>query len=291
MDNNEYIVECSGLTKIYFGFGRKKIPALNDLDLKIKRGEVFSIIGPNGSGKTTFFKILMGFITHFSGHFIINGSKNGQDLSVREKMGFLPENPSIYPDHNAYDSLKFYGSFFRDGKVSCRDNINRLIELVGLSEHRKKKVREYSKGMIQRLSIAQCIINDPDLLIMDELTSGLDPFVTEEINEIIFQLKKDGKTLIMSSHLLGHIQDVSDTVAVVYNGILLKSGTLQEITRVTDKGTAVFDMKGRSLQECSQALKKCGLDISGLDFMTNDLEQAFKDIVNEEKGKSVSQPG
>ncbi|MBN1521217.1 MAG: ABC transporter ATP-binding protein [Candidatus Aureabacteria bacterium] len=283
--DNSFILECSNLTKIYRIFPGKKIYALKDFSINVPGGVVFSIIGPNGSGKTTLFKILMGFITRFSGQFILRGSVNGRNISVREKIGFLPENPSIYPDLNAYESLKFYGSFFKESRISSKENIERLMELVGLTEHRNKKVKEYSKGMIQRLSIAQAIINNPELLILDELTSGLDPFVTEEINAIIIKLKKEGKTIILSSHLLGHIQDISDTIGILFMGRLLKVGTLKDITQVSDRGIIIFDTKGKPLHECREVISSCGIEIFNVDYLTNDLEEAFKDIVKKEKEK------
>ena len=283
MENNDNIIECRGLTKVYRTFWGRKTYALKGLDLVIKKGSIFGLLGPNGSGKTTFFKILMGFIQNFSGRFVIMGSPNGLDLSIKERIGFLPENPAIYEDLNAYEALKFYTSFFKSGKVSSRANIERLIELVGLTAHRKKKVKEFSKGMKQRLVIAQTISNDPDLLIMDELTSGLDPFVTEEINQIIHGLKDQGKTIILSSHLLGHIQDVSDTIGILFNGELLKVGTLKEITQVEDTGHAVFKTGGKSLKECRDILENSSLEFSQVDFLNNDLEESFKNIVKRKK--------
>jgi ABC-2 type transport system ATP-binding protein len=277
------ILQCEKLTKIYRIFPNRTVYALRDLDLEVPKGIIFSIIGPNGSGKTTLFKILMGFIQKFSGRFIINGSENGQDLSAKEGIGFLPENPSLYPDLDAFDTLRFCSSFFRKRELSSRDNIDRLIELVGLKEHSRKKVREYSKGMIQRLSIAQSLINDPELLIMDELTSGLDPFVTEDINRIILGLKERGKTIVLSSHLLGHIQDISDVIGILYRGKLLRTGTLKEITQAADKGVAIFETGGRPLEDCQRTLQSCGIRISQVDYMATSLEESFKAIVNREK--------
>jgi ABC-2 type transport system ATP-binding protein len=280
---NDAILRCEKLTKIYRVFPNRTIYALRDLDLEVPRGIIFSIIGPNGSGKTTLFKILMGFIQRFSGRFVMNGSENAQDLSSKEGIGFLPENPSLYPDLNAFDTLRFCASFFRKRELCSRDNIERLIELVGLKEHARKKVREYSKGMIQRLSIAQSLINDPELLIMDELTSGLDPFVTEDINAIILRLKDRGKTIILSSHLLGHIQDISDVIAIFFRGRLLQKGSLRDITRAADRGIAVFETGGRPIEECQRALLSCGIKVTSVDYMATSLEESFKAIVNREK--------
>jgi len=278
---NDIILKCKNLTKIY-KVKKRQILALNHISFEIKKGIVFGIIGPNGSGKTTLFKILMGMIKRFDGEFEILGSRNGKNIKVKEKIGFLPEQPAIYPDLNAYEALKFYASFFNDKNISRKDYIYDLIKQVGLYEHRKKKVREYSKGMMQRLSIAQAIINNPDLLILDELTSGLDPFVTEEINEIILNLKKQGKTIVISSHLLGHIQDISDVIGVLYKGKLLKIGTIKEITQVKEKGVAVFDTMGKTIQECASLFKNTPLPVTSVDYLENDLEAAFKQIVNEE---------
>ncbi len=278
---NEIILECKNLTKVY-SVKKRKIIALNNISFKIPKGVVFGIIGPNGSGKTTLFKILLGFIKKFDGEFTIFNSKNGEDIKIRERLGFLPEQPSIYPELKAYSALKFYASFFRNKDYSKKDYIYDLINLVGLYEHRNKKIKEYSKGMMQRLSIAQAIVNNPDLLILDELTSGLDPFVTEDINKIILNLKEKGKTIIISSHLMGHIQDISDIIAILFKGKLLRIGKIEEITRTNELGIAVFKTLGKDINECKKSIEKLDMPIVGVDYLVDDLEKAFKKIVNRE---------
>ncbi|MCK5708404.1 MAG: ABC transporter ATP-binding protein [Candidatus Aureabacteria bacterium] len=285
MLNTENMLECKKLTRTYNVFLQKKVFALQNINLEIKKGEVFALIGPNGSGKTTLFKILLGFITRFSGEFILNGSRNGEDLKIKEKIGFVAEQPYFYPDLNFAEAIKFCGSFYSNKEIVKKENIEKLILKVQMEEHSKKKISEYSKGMLQRLSIASAIINDPDLLIMDEPTSGLDPFVGDEIKNIILDLKKQGKTIIISSHLMSHTQDVCDSIGILYKGKLVKTGTLDDITRTSDQGIAIFETENKEIDFWQDSFKKAGIKLKSIDYLKNDLEESLKLIVDREKEK------
>jgi ABC-2 type transport system ATP-binding protein len=283
MNDQNPIVECIGLSKTYKGLSKNKVTALDDINLSIKKGIIFGIIGPNGSGKTTLFKILMGFIKKFSGKFIINGSENGSDIGIRETIGFLSEKSSFYPSLNSFQTLRYCGSFFKDKKIASRENISRLLEKVGLTQHHKKRVDEYSKGMLQRLAIAQAIINDPELLILDEPNSGLDPYASDDIKNIMRQLKEEGKTIILSSHVIEQVQDICDEIAIFYNGRLLKTGLVTELTRVSGKGMAVFSTKDKRIEEWMDIFLKSGVELESISSLTHSLEETFKEIVDKEK--------
>src|SRR4030081_1963760 len=193
----EVIVETRRLTKIYRDFwGRQKKRALNALDLQIYRGEIFGLLGPNGSGKTTTIKLLLGLLFPTDGDAIVFGEPAVQ-VSKNERIGYLPEESYLYRFLNAEETLDFYGRLFNMPATERRRKTQDLIERVGLKADRKRVLREYSKGMRQRIGLAQALINDPDLVILDEPTSGLDPLGTRWMKDLILDLRKMGKTVIM----------------------------------------------------------------------------------------------
>ncbi len=227
----EYMIETNGLTKHYT---RGKIKALSDFSMKIKKGTIFSLLGPNGAGKTTLIKLLLSIVRPTKG----SGKINGIDISKAEarlKVGYLAENHR-FPDFlNASQVLYHYGKMsFVDSKI-LKDKIPTLLKLVDLQEKDKIKVKKFSKGMLQRLGIAQALINDPDLLFLDEPTDGIDPVGRREIREILLRLKDEGKTIFINSHLLSEVERISDEVAILKDGFLLKYGTIEDFISVKDK--------------------------------------------------------
>ena len=229
------VVETRNLTKVYRDFwGRQKVRALKALDLTVKRGEVFGLLGPNGSGKTTTIKLLLGLLFPTSGEIHMLG-KPATDVSKNAKIGYLPEESYLYRFLNAEETLDFYGRLFSMSGAVRRQRVAQLISMVGLESARKRQLREYSKGMARRIGLAQALINDPELILLDEPTSGLDPIGTRNMKDLILDLKKQGKTIIMSSHLLADVQDVCDRIGILYQGELKELGRVEDLLKVSDQ--------------------------------------------------------
>lgn len=234
MNNNDIAIKTENLTKAYRSFwGRRKILALDKLNIDIRKGEIFGLLGPNGSGKTTTLKLLLGLIFPTEGRAYVLG-KTTNDVAIKSKIGFLPEESCFYRFLNADETLDFYGQLFRIPGKERKSRINRLVEQVGLEFARKRPLRQYSKGMLRRMGIAQALINDPDLVILDEPTSGLDPIGAKETKDIILALKERGKTVLLCSHLLSDVQDICDRVAILDKGKLQISGTIDELLSSKD---------------------------------------------------------
>src|SRR5262245_15076971 len=249
------IVTTRKLTKIYRDFwGRQKKVALRALNLEVRKGEIFGLLGPNGSGKTTTIKLLLGLLFPTEGEALVFGQP-GADVRKNEKIGYLPEESYLYRFLNAEETLDFYGRLF-DLEPSTRNRrAQELIEMVGLKNDRKRPLREYSKGMRQRIGLAQALINDPDLVILDEPTSGLDPLGAKWMKDLIHGLRRQGKTVLMCSHRLEDVQDVCDRIAILHLGELQSYGEvkalLQDVNRVELRasGLPLTDALRRDLEE------------------------------------------
>ncbi|MEK7450215.1 MAG: ABC transporter ATP-binding protein, partial [Planctomycetota bacterium] len=222
------VIETHNLTKVYTSwFSRTKVKALDNLNLEIRSGEIFGLLGPNGSGKTTAMKILLGLIFPTAGEALVLG-KSPREVAVKDRIGFLPEESYLYRFLTADETLDFYGQLFKIPRLRRKKKIDELLELMELTGARKRPVKEYSKGMARRLGFAQAIINDPDVIFLDEPTSGLDPIMCRHVKNIILDLKKQGKTILLSSHLLADVENVCDRIAILYNGKLQKIGPVDE---------------------------------------------------------------
>ena len=210
------------------GFKRKKVTALRDLTMEVKKGEVYGFLGPNGAGKTTTLKILMGLIYQTSGKAWIMGREAGH-AQAKAKVGFLPEQPYFYDYLTAAEFLDFYGRLFNMPKNLRRDRAKELLQHVGLSHVTDLQLRRFSKGMLQRVGIAQALINDPELVILDEPMSGLDPIGRKEVKDIIMGLKDKGKTIFFSTHILPDVEVICDRVGILVKGELKATGTVGEL--------------------------------------------------------------
>lgn len=220
------VLKVEGLKKTYRSqILRRKIMALDGVSFDVKRGEIFGLLGPNGAGKTTIFKSILGLIKIDDGKIYIFEDKLNNN--VKENIGFLPENPYFYRHLTGYEALYFYSSFFK--KNLSKMKIINLIDRIGLKDTMDRKIGTYSKGMLQRIGFAQAIINDPDFIILDEPMTGLDPFWRKEMKEWIFELKKNGKTILFSTHILSDVEEICDTVGILVKGKFLKIGKMSEI--------------------------------------------------------------
>lgn len=252
-DQTEVVVQARALSKVYRDFwGRQKVRALKALDLEVRRGEVLGLLGPNGSGKTTTIKLLLGLLFPTEGQALVFG-KDATDVGKNERIGYLPEESYLYRFLNAEETLDFYGRLFDMSADTRRERVDSLIKLVGLDKARKRQLQEYSKGMTRRIGLAQALINDPDLILLDEPTSGLDPIGTREMKDMILRLKGEGKTVIMCSHLLADVQDVCDRIAILHQGELKELGRVDSLLKVAD----VTQIRARGLsQECQNELRE-----------------------------------
>jgi len=282
------IVETRNLTKVYRDFwGRKKKTALNALNITIRGGEIFGLLGPNGSGKTTTIKLLLGLLFPTQGEAFVFG-KPATDVKKNERIGYLPEESYLYRFLNAEETLDFYGRLFNLDPAKREAEAAKLIERVGLKDARKQVLKEYSKGMRQRIGLAQALINDPDLVILDEPTSGLDPLGSRWMKNLIVQLRNLGKTVIMCSHRLEDVQDVCDRIAILDEGELASYGSvktlLQDTNRVEMRGSGLplTDALKRDLEE---VLRKHGGSLDSLGHPTTTLEDYFERIVAERKAR------
>jgi ABC-2 type transport system ATP-binding protein len=222
-------VETIGLTKRYpLSWKRKVLVALDRLDLQIRPGEVFGLLGPNGSGKSTTLKLLLGLVIPSEGEVRIFGLPP-DSLEARARVGFLPENPYFYGFLTGDETLRFYGKLCGVTGAKLARRIEELIDLVGLQNGRERPLRSYSKGMLQRIGLAQALIHDPDLLFLDEPTAGVDPLGSAQIRDLILRLKKMGKTVVFSSHLLEQVQEVADRVAIFSLGKKVLEGSLDTL--------------------------------------------------------------
>ena len=285
-EHGEVIVEARNLAKTYRDFwGRSKKVALKPLDLEIRRGEIFGLLGPNGSGKTTTMKLLLGLIFPTSGEALVFG-RDATDVSKNERVGYLPEETYLYKFLDAEETLDFYGRLFDMPPDERKRRADALIQMVGLARDKKRQLREYSKGMTRRIGIAQALINDPELVLLDEPTSGLDPIGTREMKDLIIDLKARGKTVIMSSHLLADVEDVCDRIAVLHQGELKELGRVEDLLRVTD----VTQIRARGIpaaarDEIRAVLERHGARDVEIGNPTTTLEELFLEVVRDTQAR------
>lgn len=223
------VLKTEGLTKDYrTGFWRTRVRVLHDLNLEIEEGEIFGYLGPNGAGKTTTLKLLMGLIHPTAGRAWILG-REISDVAVKAHVGFLPENPYFYDYLTGREFLHFYGQLFGIPYRERRRRIEELLETMGLGETGGLQLRKYSKGMLQRIGLAQALINDPKLVVLDEPMSGLDPAGRKEVRDLILTLKAKGKTVFFSTHIIPDVEMICDRIGIIVAGRLIRVGPLEEL--------------------------------------------------------------
>lgn len=284
--SSEVVVETRNLSKVYRDFwGRQKVRALKALDLEIHQGEIFGLLGPNGSGKTTTIKLLLGLLFPTSGRALVFG-REATDVSKNERLGYLPEESYLYRFLNAEETLDFYGRLFDMPAAVRRKRAVELIDLVGLNWAKRRQLKEYSKGMARRIGLAQALINDPELILLDEPTSGLDPIGTREMKDLILKLKAQGKTVLMSSHLLADVQDVCDRIAILHQGELKELGRVDSLLKVRDE----TQIRARGLSDAAQAEIRSVIErhhgsVLAMDNPTTTLEELFLTIVRDSEAR------
>jgi len=288
----EVVVETRNLTKVYRDFwGRQKVRALKALDLEVRQGEIFGLLGPNGSGKTTTMKLLLGLLFPTSGQALVF-NRDADEVDKNERIGYLPEESYLYPFLNAEETLDFYGRLFNMTAETRRRRTDELIDMVKLSWARRRQLKEYSKGMARRIGLAQALINDPELILLDEPTTGLDPIGTREMKDLILRLKAEGKTVIMCSHLLADVQDVCDRIAILYQGELKELGRVDALLKVRDVTQILAaGLSNEAQAEIRTVIEQHGGKLQSMDNPTTTLEELFLNIVQESEerpGKRVT---
>src|SRR5215213_6838333 len=280
--SRDVIIETRNLTKVYRDFwGRPKVQALKALDLQVHRGEIFGLLGPNGSGKTTTIKLLLGLLFPTEGDALVF-NRAATNVAKNERIGYLPEESYLYKFLNAEETLHFYGRLFKISAGERSKRVGRLIDMVGLNAAKHRQLREYSKGMQRRIGLAQALINNPELILLDEPTSGLDPIGTAEIKELIRDLRSQGKTIVLSGHLLADMQDICDRIAILHRGELKELGkvtdllTVQDVTQIKTR-----ELPEAALQEIREVIARHGAELIAVDHPTTTLEELFLRIVRE----------
>jgi ABC-2 type transport system ATP-binding protein len=279
---SEVIIETRSLSKVYRDFwGRQKVKALKALDLEVRRGEIFGLLGPNGSGKTTTIKLLLGLLFPTAGQALVLG-KDATDVSKNERIGYLPEESYLYRFLNAEETLDFYGRLFNIPRAVRRQRVADLIEMVGLDWARKRQLKEYSKGMVRRIGLAQALINDPELIVLDEPTTGLDPLGVRDMKDWIIKLREQGKTVLMCSHQLTDVQDVCDRVAILHQGELKELGRVDSLLKVGDETEfRTTNLSDAGKAEVKKVIEKYGASVLSVGNPTTTLEDLFLKIIRE----------
>jgi len=306
-------ISTNNLTKIYYSsFKRKNVQALSNLNLTVQPGTIFGLLGPNGAGKTTLIKILLGITSPTSGSASIL-NEDIKNYKIRSKIGYLPESHK-YPSYLTGESvLKFFGRMNGNDNKNIKNEIDYLLDLVKLEKWRKTKIKNYSKGMMQRLGLAQAIINNPDLIFLDEPTDGVDPIGRKEIRDLLIELKQKGKTIFLNSHLLTEVELFTDRVAIMNKGILLKEGTVKELTekkeeyqvqldseftesdRTLMNGFLIYNIRGNAfdvkvenpveLNKLIDKLRENQKVIKSIILQKETLEEMFINLIEEAEGK------
>ena len=307
------IIHADGISKVYNPRGKGAVAALTDFSLDVHEGEIFGLLGPNGAGKTTFIKVLLDIVRATAGEATLLGEPIGL-ASAKARVGYLPENHK-YPDFlTGAQVLRYFGKLGGLSGADLESRIDDRLRLVGMAEWRDTKIRKYSKGMLQRIGLAQALINDPALVMLDEPTDGVDPLGRKEIRDLLVRLRGEGKTVFLNSHLLSEVELICDRVAILNKGKLVRLGSVRELTtqentyrigvaaappdalrtqweatRVSmrdENGELLFFLPDvAALNAVIDQLRAAGVPITGITEKRQSLEDMFIDIIAREEGK------
>lgn len=285
--NTEPAVAVHGLTKVFpVPLHRQWVGAVRDLDLRVEPGEVYGLLGPNGSGKSTTLKIILGLVSPTRGRTEIFG-RDSNRVDSRETVGFLPENPYFYKYLTGAETLRFFGKLCGLRGKQLQKRSDELLELVGLTNARNRRLGTYSKGMLQRIGLAQALINEPKLVVLDEPTAGVDPAGSREIRDLIVDLKRRGITVLLSSHLLAQVQEICDRVGILANGKLVREGRLEELIAIENQTELVLENASDTLVSEIEALAaRSNARLVARRKSTTTLERLFLEATKE--GKSIT---
>ena len=285
-DLPDTILDLRGVGKTFRDFWmRPRVKAVQDLNLTVRRGEVIGLLGPNGSGKTTTIKMILGLLHPTTGQIAVLG-KRPDDVKLKERIGYLPEESHLYRFLNAEETLDFYGRLFHIKNPERKGRVEELLNMVGLTAARFRPTGEYSKGMQRRVGLAQALINDPDLLILDEPTTGMDPIATRQIKDLILKLKERGKTILLCTHLLGEVEDVCDQLVILYGGKIRAQGTVDQLLTVGGRQSmevaADHTIGASTLEKVNAVLRADGYDkgVEDVHVPRQRLDALFMDVID-----------
>jgi ABC-2 type transport system ATP-binding protein len=287
------VIAVQGVTKVFKDFwGRAKAKAVDNVSFHVRRGEVFGLLGPNGSGKSTTVKMLLGLLYPTRGHIEVFG-RSPRNTAVKARIGYLPEESYLYRYLNSRETLDFFGKLFSLRPDLRNQRAGQLLDMVGLAQTSNRTVGEFSKGMQRRIGLAQALINDPDLVILDEPTAGLDPIGCREVKDLILALKNRGKTVILSSHLLADVEDVCDRVIILYGGRIQASGALKELLATPDAVRITTPALPRETMQRILELIRKDVDAARVqvDTPTQNLESYFLDVVQRARQQAEETSG
>ena len=294
-DDRRPVVACQRLSKVFKDFWmRDRARAVDGVDFVVREREVFGLLGPNGSGKSTTIKLILGLLKPTSGRVAVFG-KPPTDVVMKKRIGYLPEESYLYPFLNARETLDYYGKLFGLDARTRENRIDELLEMVGLTHAQYRPVREYSKGMQRRIGIAQALINDPDLLILDEPTTGLDPIGTRQVKDLILDLGRRGKSIILSSHLLADVEDVVDRMVILYGGKIRGEGTCEELLASHERTTIETDeLDDQTIAEIDEVIRRRtggAKSIRKVAASRQKLEELFLGIVEQARAEKTATSG
>jgi ABC-2 type transport system ATP-binding protein len=275
-------LEIRGLTKDFsIGLRGMKLRAVDHLDLTVMSGQVYGLLGPNGSGKSTTIKILLGLLEPTTGQCRIFGVPSAR-VEARLDVGYLPESPYFYRHLTGRELVRFYGQMCGMSGASLTDRVAEALTLVGLNEAAERRVATYSKGMLQRVGLAQALVHRPRLLILDEPTAGVDPVGAAQISELILKLKAEGRTVLITSHLLGQIEDICDRVAILDRGKLIVEGAVGDLVGRTDRQAIIVErLPAAEVEELRAWLAARGRTLEGVEVPRARLDRFFLERVGE----------
>jgi ABC-2 type transport system ATP-binding protein len=282
----ETAVAVEGVTKVFrIPFRKQSIVAVRDLNLRVQSGEVYGLLGPNGSGKSTTLKIILGFVSPTIGRTQIFG-RDSSIVATHESVGFLPENPYFYKFLTGQETLRFFGKLCGLRGWDLRDRVQELLDQVGLTDARNQRLNTYSKGMLQRIGLAQALINKPKLVVLDEPTAGVDPAGSRDIRNLIVDLKNSGVTVLLSSHLLSQVQEICDRVGILAKGTLVREGHLEELVAIEDRTELVLEnASDKLMEEIERLAAKSKAKVIETRKSTTTLERLFLDVTSDEEPK------
>ncbi|MBL4575307.1 MAG: ABC transporter ATP-binding protein [Opitutaceae bacterium] len=265
-----------------------KLRAVDGLSLEIPQGEIFGLLGPNGSGKSTTLKILLGLIKPTMGEVMVFNSRCS-DVASRSRIGYLPESPNFYTYLTGEELVSFYAGICGVSQNKIKESVSAVISLVGLEEASDRRVGTYSKGMLQRIGLAQALVHDPDLIILDEPMAGVDPLGAIKITKVILKLKERGKTVLLCTHLLAHVEEICDRIAILDKGKLILEGSVESLLRETKEETfLVKGLPAEAEDELQQWLKSKGASLTTERRSSRNLEELFLEkIKNQTKGEEI----
>jgi ABC-2 type transport system ATP-binding protein len=286
------VVMTRGLTKVFRDFWmRPRARAVDQVDFDIHRGEIFGLLGPNGSGKSTTIKIILGLLKKTSGRLAVFG-KPPTDVSIKSRIGYLPEESYLYRFLNARETLDYYGKLFKLPDKVRAERIDELLDMVGLTAVQHRPVGEYSKGMQRRIGLAQALINDPEFLILDEPTTGLDPIGTRQVKDLIIALGERGKTILLSSHQLSDVEDVVDRMVVLYGGRIRASGTCDSLLDETSRSVIETEaLDEATLNDLRDVLAKHAKRVERVSPARQRLEDLFVQLVEQARQERLANAG